>query len=67
MSGRHHNSKRWHFKLDDFGDGIKIIRDGREILSRRGTPVGHIVELRAPSSRKSCKQAEAYLSCAVEV
>lgn len=53
--------------LDDFGDGIKIIRDGREILSRRGTPVGHIVELRAPSSRMSCKQAEAYLSYAVEV
>lgn len=71
MSG--HNSKRWHFELDDIGGadgtvkGIKVIRGGKEIQSRKGFPVGHVAELRSPSSRKLCKQAESYLPYAVEV
>ena len=70
MSG--HNSKRWHFELDEIGGaddlvkGIKVIRDEKEI-NRKGIPVGHVVELRTPSSRRLCKQAETYLPYAVEV
>ena len=68
-----HNSKRWHFELDEV-DGaddlvkgmIKVIRGGKEI-SHKGIPVGHIVELRTPTSRRLCKQAAAYLAYAVEV
>ena len=70
MSGRQHNSKRWHFQLDDVGDGkkgIQILRDGCEIVTRKGTSVGHVFELHTPSTRKLCKQAEAYLPYAVEV
>ena len=70
MSG--HNSKRWRFKLDEIGGtddlvkGIKVIRDGKEI-NRKGIPVGHIMELCTPSSRRLCKQVETYLPYAVEV
>ena len=71
MSGCQHNSKQWHFEIDDTGDaslkGVKVIRDSSKILNRKGTPVGHVVDLRTPSTRKLCKQAESYLSYAVEV
>lgn len=59
-------SKRWNLLVDE-EDAIFLVKNGQTVRDRTGKPVGPISAMRSPSSRKTCQQAEQYLSHAIEV
>ncbi len=59
---------RWHFKLQAGGvRGITIVRSQKEVANKSGVPLGALVSIQTPSTRKSCALAQGFLDHAIQV